>query len=450
MQRENFQSRLGFILVSAGCAIGIGNVWKFPYVTGQYGGGLFVVFYLLFLVIVGIPVLTMELAVGRASKRSAVLGYKALEPVGTKWHIHGWFAVAGNYLLMMYYTTVAGWMLGYFVKFITGAFAGLGDDAVDGVFGAMLGNPAEMTLWMGITVFFGFFVCSFGLQKGLERVTKWMMLGLLGLIAVLAVHSLTLPGAGKGVSFYLLPDLGRAMESGLGSVITGAMNQAFFTLSLGIGSMEIFGSYMSREHTLGGEAARICLLDTFVAVLSGLIIFPACFSYNVQPDAGPALIFMTLPKIFANMAMGRLWGTLFFLFMTFASFSTVLAVFENLLSSCMDNFGWTRSKAVLVNLIFLFVASLPCVLGYNLWSNVHLIGPRDVLDSEDFIVSNLLLPAGALVYLLFCVSRWGWGFDKYLAEANQGEGLKLSPALKPFLQFVLPALILIILVQGLL
>ncbi len=450
MKRENFQSRLGFILVSAGCAIGIGNVWKFPYVTGLYGGGVFVLFYLLFLVIMGVPVLTMELAVGRASKRSAVEGYRALEPAGSKWHIHGWFAVLGCYLLMMYYTTVSGWMLGYFVKFLTGTFTGLQGDAVDGVFGAMLGNPGEMALWMAITVIAGFFVCSFGLQKGLERVTKWMMLGLLCLIVVLAVHSLTLPGAGEGVAFYLLPNWGRAMESGIGSVITGAMNQAFFTLSLGVGAMEIFGSYMSREHTLTGESVRICALDTFVAVLAGLIIFPACFSYNVQPDAGPALIFMTLPKIFVNMAGGRLWGTLFFLFMTFASFSTVLAVFENLLSSCMDNFGWSRAKAVVINLVFILVASLPCVFGYNIWSDLHIIGPRDVLDSEDFIVSNLLLPIGSLVYLLFCVTRWGWGFDKYLAEANDGKGLKMSPALKPYLQFVLPILILVILVQGLL
>jgi NSS family neurotransmitter:Na+ symporter len=350
---------------------------------------------------------------------------------------------------MMYYTTVSGWMLGYFVKFATGTFSGLTGDGVEGVFTDMLGSPGEMALWMVITVVAGFFVCSFGLQRGLERVTKWMMLGLLGLIVVLAIHSLTLPGAGRGVSFYLLPDFGRAMETGLGSVITGAMNQAFFTLSLGVGAMEIFGSYMSREQTLTGEAVRICALDTFVAVLSGLIIFPACFSYDVQPDAGPALIFMTLPKIFVNMAGGRLWGTLFFLFMTFASFSTVLAVFENLLSSCMDSFGWSRAKAVVINLVFILVASLPCVLGYNLWSDVRLIGGRDVLDSEDFIVSNLLLPIGSLVYLLFCVTRWGWGFDRYLSETNDGEGIKMSPALKPYLQFVLPVLILVILVQGL-
>ena len=449
MNRENFRSRLGFLLVSAGCAIGIGNVWKFPYVTGANGGGVFVLFYLLFLLIMGVPVLTMELAVGRASGKSAVLGYKALEPQGSRWHLHGWFCIAGCYLLMMYYTTVSGWMLGYFFKFAGGAFSGLEGAAVDGVFGAMLSDPTEMTLWMTLTVLAGFLVCSFGLQKGLERITKVMMLGLLGLIAVLAVHSLLLPGAAEGVKFYLLPDFGRAMEAGLGSVITAAMNQAFFTLSLGIAAMEIFGSYMSREHTLTGEAVRICCLDTFVALMSGLIIFPACFSFGVEPDAGPSLIFMTLPKVFVNMAGGRLWGTLFFLFMTFASFSTVIAVFENLLSCCIDNFGWSRKKAVLFNCVFILIASMPCVLGYNAWSGLRLIGSRDVLDTEDFIVSNLLLPGGSLVYLLFCVSKWGWGFDRYLAEANTGSGLKLPRCLKPYLQFSLPVLILVILVQGL-
>ena len=449
MKRESFQSRLGFILVSAGCAIGIGNVWKFPYVTGANGGGVFVLFYLLFLLTMGVPVLTMELAVGRASRKSAVLGYKALEPAGSKWHIHGWFCVIGCYLLMMYYTTVSGWMLGYFFKFASGTFTGLSGDAVDGVFGAMLASPGEMILWMVLTVLAGFLVCSFGLQKGLERITKLMMLGLLGLIMVLAVHSLLLPGAAEGMKFYLLPDFGRAMEAGLGSVIVAAMNQAFFTLSLGIAAMEIFGSYMSRTHALTGEAVHICCLDTFVALMSGLIIFPACFSFNVQPDAGPSLIFMTLPKVFINMAGGRLWGTLFFLFMSFASFSTVIAVFENLLSSCIDNFGWDRKKAVLLNGAFILIASMPCVLGYNLWSGVRPILGMDVLDSEDFLVSNLLLPIGSLVYLLFCVTKWGWGFDNYLAEANTGEGLKMSPRLKPYFQYILPILILVILVVGL-
>lgn len=450
MKRENFGSRLGFLLVSAGCAIGIGNVWKFPYVTGENGGGVFVLFYLLFLIIMGVPVLTMELAVGRASRKSAVLGYAALEPSGSKWHIHGWFCVAGCYLLMMYYTTVSGWMLGYFFKFASGAFAGLQADAIDGVFGAMRASPGEMGMWMAVTVLAGFFVCSFGLQKGLERITKWMMLGLLGLIVVLAVHSLLLPGAAEGVKFYLLPDFHRAAEAGLGSVITAAMNQSFFTLSLGIAAMEIFGSYMSREHTLTGEAVRICCLDTFVAVVSGLIIFPACFSFGVQPDAGPPLIFITLPKVFVNMAGGRLWGALFFLFMTFASFSTVIAVFENLLASCIDNFGWSRKKAVGINCGFILLASLPCVLGYNVWSGFRPLLGKDVLDSEDFLVSNLLLPLGSLVYLLFCVTKWGWGFEKYLEEVNTGSGLKMPRGLKPYFQFVLPVLILLILIQGLL
>ena len=455
MKRENFQSRLGFILVSAGCAIGIGNVWKFPYVTGANGGGVFVLFYLLSLILMGVPILTMELAVGRASRQSAVLSYKALEPQGSKWHLHGWFCVIGCYLLMMYYTTVAGWMLGYFFKYLGGSFSGLAGDAIDGVFGAMLGNPGEMTLWMVLVVLAGFLVVSFGLQKGLERISKVMMLCLLVLMVVLAVHSLTLDNGMEGLKFYLLPDFGRAMEAGLGSVITAAMNQAFFTLSLGIAAMEIFGSYMTRDHTLTGESVRICCLDTFVALMSGLIIFPACFSFSVQPDAGPSLIFMTLPKVFANMPLGRLWGSLFFLFMTFASFTTVIAVFENLLANCIDNFGWTRKKAALVNCVFILIASLPCVLGYNLWSGFHPFLGKDVLDSEDFIVSNLLLPIGSLVYLLFCVTKWGWGFDKYLAEANTGSGLKLpesgaaKKALQVYFSVILPLLILVILVQGL-
>ncbi len=450
MKRERFQSRLGFLLVSAGCAVGIGNVWKFPYVTGANGGGVFVLFYLLFLAIMGVPVLTMELAVGRASRKTAVQGYQALQKPGSKWHIHGWFCVAGNCLLMMYYTTVSGWMLGYFFKFATGAFSGLEGAAVDSVFFNMQANPWEMTIWMALTVVGGFLVCSFGLQKGLERITKGMMLGLLILIAVLAVNSLTLEGAMEGVKFYLLPDFGRAMEAGLGNVVTAAMNQAFFTLSVGISSMEVFGSYMSRNNTLTSEAVRICLLDTFVALTAGLIIFPACFSFGVEPDNGPPLIFMTLPKVFLNMSGGRLWGALFFLFMTFASFSTVIAVFENLQASAIDNFGWSRKKASVVNCLFLLAASMPCVLGYNVWKDLRLIGGRDVLDSEDFLVSNLLLPLGSLVYLLFCVSRRGWGFERYLEEANAGEGLKMPRWLKPYFVFVLPVLILIILIQGLL
>jgi NSS family neurotransmitter:Na+ symporter len=450
MKRERFQSRLGFLLVSAGCAVGIGNVWKFPYITGENGGGVFVLFYLLFLVIMGVPVLTMELAVGRASRKSAVLSYKSLEPSGSKWHIHGWFCVAGCCLLMMFYTTVSGWMLGYFFKFAAGAFTGLEGEAVDNMFfEGMLGNPTEMTIWMVATVLVGFLICSFGLQKGLERITKVMMVGLLALIAVLAVHSLTLPGGLEGVKFYLLPDFRRAAEVGLGNVITAAMNQAFFTLSLGIAAMEVFGSYMNRDHTLTSEAIRICSLDTFVALMAGLIIFPACTAYGVRPDSGSSLIFLTLPKVFLNMTGGRLWGALFFLFMTFASFSTVIAVFENLQANCIDNFGWSRKKATVINCVLILIASFPCVLGFNVWSDLQIIGGRGVLDSEDFLVSNLLLPLGSLVYLLFCVSKWGWGYDKYLAEVNAGEGVKMPRWLKPYFLYVLPVLILVILIQGL-
>ena len=452
MKRETFGSRLGFLLVSAGCAIGIGNVWRFPYVAGENGGSVFVLFYLLFLLCMGVPVLTMELAVGRAGKKSAVQAYRTLEKPGSKWHIHGWFCVAGCCLLMMYYTTVSGWMLSYFLKFASGTFTGLDFDGVSGVFGSLLASPSEMGLWMAVTVLAGFLVCSLGIQKGLERITKWMMCSLLVLILVLAVHSLLLPGAKEGASFYLLPDFSKASEVGYGKVITAAMNQAFFTLSLGIGAMEIFGSYMADSHTLAGDAIRICALDTFVALMAGLIIFPACFSFGVQPDAGPQLIFITLPNVFVSMSGGRIWGALFFLFMTFASFSTVIAVFENLLASCIDNFGWSRKKAVAVNCILILLLSLPCVLGYNLWSNLRLIGGRDVLDSEDFLVSNLLLPLGSLVYLLFCVTRRGWSFDQYLAEANKGQGIKIpgSKFLKYYFQYILPVLILVILIQGLL
>ncbi len=447
--RDNFKSRLGFLLVSAGCAIGIGNVWKFPYVTGEYGGAIFVLFYLAFLVLMGIPVMTMELAVGRGSRKSAVQGYQALEKPGSKWHIHGWFCVLGCYLLMMYYTTVSGWMLAYFWKFINGTFAGTANDAVGKVFGAMLGNPTEMGIFMAITVFVGFGVCGFGLHNGVERITKAMMLCLLALIVVLAVHSVFLEGGAPGLEFYLLPDWNRAVEAGIGNVASAAMNQAFFTLSLGIAAIEIFGSYMSDDFTLTGEAVRIACLDTFVAILSGLIIFPACFAYSVQPDQGPSLIFITLPKIFINMPMGQLWGALFFVFMTFASFSTVTAVFENLIASSMDNFGWERKKAVIINLLIVFVFSIPCVLGYNVLSDMHFIGARDVLDSEDFLVSNILLPGGSLIYLLFCVTKWGWGFDKYIAEVNKGQGLKMPLWIKPYFQYILPVLILVILIRGL-
>ena len=450
MKRESFKSRLGFLLVSAGCAIGIGNVWRFPYVVGQNGGGLFVLFYLIFLVAMGLPVLTMELAVGRASRKSAVQAYETLEKPGSKWHLHGWVAIFGCYVLMMYYTTVSGWMLTYFYKFLTGTFqAGMDADTVGSVFTELLADPIQMGFWMVVTVLAGFLVCSRGLQNGLEKVSKIMMSALLILIIILAVHSFTLSGAGAGVSFYLVPNVDTVREVGLGNVIAAAMNQSFFTLSLGVAAMEIFGSYMDREHSLAGEGARICALDTFVAIMSGLIIFPACFSYGVEVTAGPKLIFVTLPNVFVNMEGGRLWGSLFFLFMTFASFSTIIAVFENIMSFCMDTFGWSRNKTALINCVIILIASLPCVLGYNVWSDLHLIGGRDVLDSEDFIVSNLLLPIGSLIYLLFCVTKFGWGFDRYIEEANTGSGLKMAKWLKPYFQFVLPLLILIILVQGL-
>ncbi len=450
MKRESFKSRLGFLLVSAGCAIGIGNVWRFPYVTGENGGGLFVLLYLLFLIIMGLPVLTMELAVGRASRKSAVLGYKELEKKGSKWHIHGWIAILGCCVLMMYYTTVSGWMVSYFFKFLKGDFTkGMSTEDTKAAFGNLLSDPKQMTFWMVLTVVLGFFVCSRGLQNGLEKISKFMMSALLILIVVLAIHSITLPGAAEGVKFYLVPNMKSVSNVGLKNIITAAMNQAFFTLSLGVAAMEIFGSYMSKDFTLAGEGVKICGLDTFVAIMSGLIIFPACFSYGVEVDAGPSLIFVTLPNVFVNMAGGRVWGCLFFLFMTFASFSTVIAVFENIMSFCMDMFGWSRNKAAAVNGIIILAASMPCVLGYNIWKNLHLIGGRDVLDSEDFIVSNLLLPIGSLVYLMFCVTKWGWGFDKYIDEANTGKGIKICKKLKLYFQFILPILIIFILIQGL-
>ena len=450
LKRESFASRIGFLMVSAGCAIGIGNVWRFPTVTGQYGGGVFVLFYLLFLVLMGAPVLTMELAVGRAGHGSAGTAYRALEPKGSKWHLHGWACLIGCCVLMMYYTTVSGWMLAYFFRFVKGTFTGLAADAVSGVYADLLADPFEQIVWRAITVLLGFFVCSRGLQNGIERIGKWMMGALFVRILVLAVHSFVLPGAGEGLAFYLLPDWNRAAEMGIGNVIVAAMNQAFFTLSLGVGAMEIFGSYMSRDYTLAGESLRICALDTCVAICSGLIIFPACFSYGVSPDAGPTLIFITLPNVFANMTGGRLWGTLFFVFMTFASFSTIIAVFQNILACLQESFGWSLKRACAVGTVFILLASVPCILGFNLWSGVQPMGPGStVLDAEDFLVSNLLLPIGSLIYLLFCVTRWGWGFDNYLTEANTGKGLRLPRWFKPYFSVVLPLLIVFILVQGL-
>lgn len=449
MERENFGSRLGFILVSAGCAIGIGNVWKFPYVAGQNGGGIFVLFYLLFLFIMGAPILSMELAMGRASRKGVIKAYKSLEPKKSKWHIHGYICMLGCLLLMMYYTTVSGWMLNYAFKFATGQFAKVTNDGVENVFNTMLNSPTQMLTFMGISVIVGIIVCSFGLQNGIEKITKVMMLCLIALIIILAIHSFTLSNAKEGLSFYLLPNIENVKAVGLGNVITAAMNQSFFTLSIGAASMEIFGSYMNKEHGLAGEAFRISILDTFVAIMSGLIIFPACFSFNVETTAGPSLIFITLPKVFINMPYGRIWGSLFFIFMTFASFSTVIAVFENLIASGMENLNISRTKSSVIHLIILLVTSIPCALSFSILKNVTLIKGMGILDSEDFLVSNLILPIGALIILIFCVTKWGWGFDNYLEEANTGKGVKIPKWTKYYFRFVLPILIIIIIIQGL-
>ncbi len=449
-QREQLGSRLGFILLSAGCAIGIGNVWKFPYMVGQYGGGAFVLIYLFFLVILGIPVMTMEFAMGRAGQRSPARLYQQLEPKGSKWHLHGYVAMAGNYILMMFYTSVAGWMLDYFVRTASGQFVGADTDGVAAQFSQMLGDPLRMTLFMGIIVVLGFLVCSFSLQKGLERITKWMMVALLVIMVVLAINSVCTAGGSQGLRFYLVPDLARMKKVGIGNVVAGAMNQAFFTLSLGIGAMAIFGSYIGKERALMGESARVAALDTLVALCSGLIIFPACFAYGVQPDSGPSLIFITLPNIFNHMPLGRVWGSLFFVFMSFAAFSTVLGVFENIVSCTMDLSGWSRKKACLFNGILMLLLSMPCVLGFNVLSKFQPLGPgTGVLDLEDFVVSNLLLPLGSLIFIFFCTSRYGWGWKNFTKEANTGKGLKVQRWMRGYMCYVLPVLVAVILVLGL-
>ncbi len=449
-QREQLGSRLGFILLSAGCAIGIGNVWKFPYMVGQYGGGAFVLIYLFFLVILGVPVMTMEFAMGRAGQRSPARLYQQLEPKGSKWHLHGYVAMAGNYILMMFYTSVAGWMLDYFVRTAGGRFVGADTDGVAAQFGQMLSDPLRMTLFMGIVVVMGFLVCSFSLQKGLERITKWMMLALLVIMVVLAVNSVCTAGGSQGLRFYLVPDLARMKKVGIGNVVAGAMNQAFFTLSLGIGAMAIFGSYIGKERALMGESARVAALDTLVALCSGLIIFPACFAYGVQPDSGPSLIFITLPNIFNHMPLGRVWGSLFFVFMSFAAFSTVLGVFENIVSCTMDLSGWSRKKACLFNGILMLLLSMPCVFGFNVLSKFQPLGPgTGVLDLEDFVVSNLLLPLGSLIFIFFCTSRYGWGWKNFTKEANTGKGLKVQRWMRGYMCYVLPVLVAVILVLGL-
>ncbi|MDE7047831.1 MAG: sodium-dependent transporter [Lachnospiraceae bacterium] len=449
MEREKLGSRMGFIFLSAGCAIGIGNVWRFPYITGLYGGGVFVLFYLFFLITMGIPVMTMEFAVGRASRKSIIKSFAELEKPGQKWHLHGYLGMAGNYLLMMFYTTVAGWMLYYFYLMLTGKFVGKDLEQVSGMFQEMLGSPGVLTTVMAIIVVAGILICSMGLQNGVERITKVMMSLLLIIIVVLAVHSMMLEGGMEGLKFYLSPDWQRMKEVGVWETVTAAMNQAFFTLSLGIGAMAIFGSYIDKKHTLLGESVNIAVLDTFVAIVSGLIIFPSCFAFGISPDMGPSLIFVTLPNVFNGMAGGRIWGTLFFIFMTFAAFSTILAVFENIISCGMDLFHWSRKKSCIINLAVIFILSLPCVLGYNLWSAIQPLGEGStILDLEDFVVSNVILPIGSLCYLLFCVSRMGWGFDKYRKEANTGDGLKVPGWIRIYATYILPVLLLILIILG--
>lgn len=449
MSRERLGSRLGFILLSAGCAIGIGNVWKFPWMVGQYGGAIFVLIYLACLVVLGLPVLTIEFALGRASQKSPVRLYQALEPKGTKWHWHGYFAFAGNIILLMFYTTVSAWMVKYFLMTASGKLSGLDKAGVEGAFGDMLADPVSMTVIVAVIVFAAALVCMTGVGKGLEKVTKVMMIALLVVMIVLAINSFFLPGASEGLKFYLIPDASNVKDVGIFNVIVAAMNQAFFTLSLGMGSMAIFGSYLDKKRSLLGEAVNVAALDTFVAFTSGLIIFPACLAYGIEPGAGPSLIFQTLPHVFNNMPLGRLWGSLFFVFMIFAAFSTVLGVLENIIACLMDISGWSRKKASLVSGIGVFVLSLPCILGFNVLSGfVPFAEGSSVLDLEDFIVSNVLLPLGSLIFVIFCVSRYGWGWDNFIAEANEGKGLKIAKWMRPIVAYVVPVIILVIFIMG--
>ena len=453
--RERFASRLGFILISAGCAIGLGNVWRFPYITGQYGGAAFVLLYLVFLVILGLPVMVMEFSVGRASQKSCAKAFDTLQPSG-RWNWFGWWGFIGCMVLMMFYTTVAGWMLSYVVKMATGTFDGADSTASAQVFSDMLANPNELIAWMLVVCAIGFLICSMGLQKGVERITKVMMTCLLLVMVVLVVRSLTLPGAQAGIEFYLVPDFGKLFAgetaseqwATFGSAVYAAMGQAFFTLSLGISAMEVFGSYIGRDRSLTGEAVRICGLDTFVALLAGLIIFPACFAFGVNPGEGPSLVFVTLPIVFAQMPLGQLWGALFFVFMSFAALSTIIAVFENLISFTMDKWGVERKRAVVCMAVAVVVLSLPCALGYNLLSGVSVPGIGDIQSVEDFIVSNNLLPLGSLIYLIFCISRRGWGWKNFLAEADAGQGMKFPAWTHGWLKYGVPVLIVVIFIMG--
>lgn len=450
MARETLKSRFGFILLSAGCAIGIGNVWKFPYLVGENGGGAFVLLYLFFLIILGIPVMTMEFALGRAAQQSPVGMYQKLTPAKRGWHWHGYVCWLGCIILMMFYTTVAGWMLLYFYKTACGTFSGLSTEEIGTAFGAMLTDPLLQIVPMAIIVISGFFVCARGLQSGLERVTKAMMLLLLIIMIMLGANSIFLDGASEGLSFYLRPDFAKMAEIGFSNVIAAAMNQAFFTLSLGIGAIAIFGSYIKKDRSLLGESVNVALLDTFVAITSGLIIIPACFSYGVELNSGPGLIFITLPNIFNHMTGGILWGSLFFLFMTFAAFSTVLAVFENIMACTMDLTGWSRRKTALIDATVLFLLSLPCALGFNLLADIQPMGEGSTfLDLEDFIVSNILLPGGSLVFVLYSMHRFGWGWKKFYEEANTGEGLKLPLWARSYFTYILPLIVGTILLLGL-
>ena len=448
-QREHLGSRIGFLFISAGCAIGLGNVWRFPFITGEYGGAAFVLLYLFFLSFFALPIMVMEFSVGRASRLNIAGSFKKLQQKGTKWHYFGFLGIFGNYLLMMFYTTVSGWMLAYCWYMLSGSLSGLEPQALGEFFGSMLQRPVDMTFWMGITVAIGFGICAIGLEKGVEKITIWMMSGLFLLILILVIRAVTLPGAAAGIEFYLKPNFETIREKGLWTCVYAAMGQSFFTLSIGIGSMAIFGSYISRERALTGESINIMCLDTFVALLSGLIIFPACFAFNVQPNAGPGLIFIALPNVFNAMPGGQFWGFLFFVFMSFAALSTVIAVFENIVSYGIDVLQWSRRKACLMNGIIVFVASLPCVLGFNVLNGFEPLGQgTNILDLEDFIVSNNLLPLGALVYLLFCTSRYGWGWNNFIAEADAGQGIKFPKWLRLYMTYLLPLLMLVVFVQG--
>ena len=447
MKREHLGSRLGFILLSAGCAIGIGNVWKFPYVTGQNGGAIFVLIYIACLVLLGLPVMAMEFAMGRAAQKSPVKMYQELKP-GSKWSIHGLLCMLGNIILLMCYCTITGWMIQYFVDTAVGKFVGLDAAGIGGMFSTMLQNTGSMAFYTILTVVLATIVCSFSLQGGLERVSKIMMTALLSIMLLLAVNSCLLDGAAEGLMFYLKPDWNNFIASGPANVIVAAMNQSFFSLSLGIGAMAIFGSYLKKERTLLGEAVNVVCLDTFVALTAGLIIFPACSAFGVEADSGPGLVFITLPNIFNNMAGGRIWGSLFFIFMSFAALSTVFAVFENIVACVRDLTGWERKKTSLVCGLSLMVLCMPCVLGFTVLSHVQILG-LSIMDFEDFLVSNLLLPIGALIMLLFCTSRYGWGWKNFTAEANSGVGPKAANWMRLYVTYVLPVIVTAILVIGL-